>query len=952
MAINMGTAIAYLELDTTKFQKGFTSAYNDLKVFGDKTATAEQKIKGLQSAFKTVGGVLTKNVTVPLAGAGAVALKYGSDFESAMSQVAATMGTTTDKIQDLTEFAEKMGATTAFSATEASQGLNILAQSGLNATEQMQALPDVLNLASAGALRLDQSATYVIGTIKGFGDVVANASKYTDLIAKGATLANTNVAGLGEALSGTSATANSYNQSVESVTLSLLRLAEQNVTSAEASTALNRAMMDLYTPTSTAKKALDELGISAYDAEGNARDFNEVIDELNNRLSGMSDEEKNVYKNTIFTTYGLQAFNKMTTSTTETIDKFKNGLADASGSAMQQAQTQLDNLKGDITLFKSALEGAGISIANVLIPMIRNLVQGVTELLTKFNNLSDSQKEIIVRIGLVVASVGPMLLIFTKLIRTFTTVFKVIKTVNTQVSLFIQALSYARKGITITGTQIGKIFPIFNALKTALLSISAPVYAVVALIGVLVGAFITLWKTSEDFRNKIIDTFGQIKETAQSFVNGIKERFNELGISFDFVKDVLNVLKQIWIEFCNIIAPLFMGALQIVADTIKLVFNMILSIFDIFVGKFTGDTDKVVDGVKSLVSGIIEAFSNIVSTILSTVGDIGARILTAFGFDGIAEDFQGFFDFVANLFNQLPEAISFAINAIVTFFTETIPNAFETLISLLPTFIESIKNFFSQLPYYIGYAIGLMLGHIYQFGVDIITWAQTAIPEFIENVVTFFSELPSRIWEWLIQTHNTVQQASTDTLNSVVQWGSNMIQQAIQIASGFVNSFITFLSELPSNVWNIIVQIPDTVKGIVSDMLQAGEDIFNSLWDGIKSVGDSIVSWVEGFADTVLSFVNGIIDGFKSVVSGANDAKTAARSVDGSHANGLDYVPYNGYVAELHEGERVLTKQQNKEYNEGRTSGGDTFNFYNTKPDPYEYARQMKKAKKELLFGI
>jgi hypothetical protein len=98
---------------------------------------------------------------------------------------------------------------------------------------------------------------------------------------------------------------------------------------------------------------------------------------------------------------------------------------------------------------------------------------------------------------------------------------------------------------------------------------------------------------------------------------------------------------------------------------------------------------------------------------------------------------------------------------------------------------------------------------------------------------------------------------------------------------------------------------------------------------------------------------SGIVDGFKNIVSGADDAKSAAKSVDGKHAGGLDYVPYNGYVAELHEGERVLTKQQNREYNEGRTGqGGDTFNFYNTKPTPYEYARQMKKAKKELLYGI
>ena len=112
------------------------------------------------------------------------------------------------------------------------------------------------------------------------------------------------------------------------------------------------------------------------------------------------------------------------------------------------------------------------------------------------------------------------------------------------------------------------------------------------------------------------------------------------------------------------------------------------------------------------------------------------------------------------------------------------------------------------------------------------------------------------------------------------------------------------------------------------------------------------MGWFQGFVDKIKSFVSGIVDGFKSVVSGADDAKKASESVNGSHALGLDYVPYNGYIAELHKGERVLTAQENEEYNAGRaTGGGDTFVFYNTKPDPYEYSRQMKRAKRDLEFG-
>lgn len=870
MAVNMGTAIAYLELDTSKFSKGFVSAYNDLKVFGDKSAKAEQKLKGLSSAFKTTGGLLSKNVTLPIVGVGAAALKSGTDFESAMSQVAATMGMTTDKIQDLSKFAQHMGATTAFSATQAAEGLNVLAQSGLTAKEQMKALPEVLNLAAAGNLSLADSSTYVVGTLKGFGKGMDEAKRVTDLVAKGATMANTDVRGLGTALSSSSATAKSYGQNMDSVTLSLLRLAEQNMTGEEAATALNRAMMDLYTPTSTAKKALDELGISVYDAQGNARDFNDVVDEINGKLSGMSEEERNAYKNTIFTTYGLQAFNKMTVSSTEKVNNFKEGLKDANDSALKQAQTQIDNLKGDIILFKSALEGAGIVIANVLIPNIRNFIQWLTNLVTKFNKLSEEQQNLIIKIGLFVAAIGPVLLILSKVISVVASIVKVIGIVKGVLLPIINAVFLLKNGVTtaflaMEGFSKGVIF-----VAKGISLLLNPITLVIAAIGALIGVFVYLYKTNENFRNKVIEVWETIKEAIGNAIENISSFFTE--------------------------------------------------------------------------------------TLPAT-------------------------------FNSAVEAIASFVNRVIEFFTVTIPEAFSTFVNeTIPNAINSIVQWFEQLPYMIGYAIGELIGYFYLFATNLWTWITTELPLIIEGIIQWFAQLPSRIWGWLTRVvtnvikwgvdmyNNAVLAASnfvngaiewisqlpsrvwswlTKTVSNVISWGANMVSQARSTATNFVNSFISFIASLPSKVWGIIKQIPSKVSVIGSQLYNAGRNIFQSLWSGIKSVGESILGWVSDFAGKIRSFVSGIIDGFQNIVSGANEAKSAARSVDGKHANGLDYVPYNGYVAELHEGERVLTKQQNKEYNEGKAGqGGDTFNFYNTKPTPYEYARQMKKAKKEILYGI
>lgn len=347
----------------------------------DAEGNASSSTSKIGGAFKTVGKVAKTAMAAGSAAAVAftkTSIDSGMNFDTAMSQVAATMGTTVDKIENVKVKAEEMGRTTKYTATEAAEGMNILAQAGLSADEQISGIGTVLNLASAGAMSLEESASYTAGAVKGFGDSMGNASYYADLMAKGATLANTNVRGLGEAFSGSAATAKNYGQSADSATLSLLRLAEQNVTGSEASTALNRAMADLYTPTDNASKALDQLGVSAYKSNGEAKDFNDLVDELNGSLQGMTAEQKNNALATIFTTQGLQAFNKMTASSDATVQKFWKGIQDSSGSAAQQAATQLDNLKGDITLLSSATEGLELGFYNTFSGAIRGAIKGVT----------------------------------------------------------------------------------------------------------------------------------------------------------------------------------------------------------------------------------------------------------------------------------------------------------------------------------------------------------------------------------------------------------------------------------------------------------------------------------------------------------------------------------------------------------------------------------------------
>lgn len=930
MALNMGSAVAFLELDTSKFKSGFKSAISDLKVFQASGATTEQKLKGLSSAFSTVGGGLTKGLTLPLVGVGAASVGVATKFESAMSQVAATMGITTEQIkngnkdfENLQKTALNMGATTKYTASEAAEGLNILAQAGLSADESIKAIPTVLSLASAGAMSLDSAATYVTASVKGFGDSMDNAQKYADLMAKGATLANTDVRGLGEALSGVSATANNYKQSVDSTTLSLLRLAEQNITGGEASTMLARAMADIYTPTSKAKKALDELGISAYDGSGKARDFNDIVDELSKAFAGMSDEEANATKNQIFTTYGMNAFNKMTAATTETVDKFKTGLKGATGSAAQQAETQLDNLKGSLTLLQSALEGAGIVIGQRLTPYIRKLADGINVLVTKFNNLTDAQQDMIVRIGLVLAAIGPVMLIMSKLFKFVSMAVTAFKTFGTTMQTIKTSIDLVRAGYAGLAMQMGGIPAIISSLMAGFSGMLVPVLSVVAVIGVLVAAFVTLWKTNETFRNKIVSVFDEVKAKIGESINSIKETLSNLNVDFS---GVINALKSLWLGFCNIIAPLFTNAFQGVATVIESVMTVIEGIVQTAVGIINGDAELFTEGIGTIFSGLLTGITGLASNILSLVGGLGANILSALGLEDIAEVFQTFFETISEIFEQIPEVVNstfeivggfftetlpefidsavetiqgFADN-VVAFFIETIPEAFNSFVELvggivdsfigfftvtipeaftnfvtvtLPNAINSMITFFNQIPYYLGYAIGLGIGYIAKFALGIYKFATVQLPQCIAAIIKWFSQLPSKIWTWL-----------TQAIQKVAQFATQVGQKAQQTGSAFITAIVQWFTQLPSKVQNFLTKAVQNVTKWAASMrtkaIQAGRNFINGVVNGIKSLPSKVQQTLSNVINKLTSWVSKM---HSKGVQGANQLKSGvvntARSI-------------------------------------------------------------------------
>lgn len=610
-------------------QREIIATENELKNLETAAAKANATLSKIQAVSDKVAegankvANATKGITVAVTAVATASIKTSADFETAMSQLAATMGTTRDQLDDLADFAKEMGAATSFSAVEAAEGLNTLALAGLTAKEQMAALPTVLDLAAAGTMDMATAASYVVGAVKGFSDSMENSSYYADLMAKGATMAATDVDELGLALSETAASAAAYGQSADSVTLSLLRLAEQNVTGSEAVTALTRAMADLYTPSDQAKAALDELGVSAYDSAGNARDFNVVVDDLSKALSGMSAEEQNVYKNTIFSLSGIQAFNKMTVATTEKVNAFREGLAAASGSASNQAATQLDNLNGKLILLKSALEGAAISIGERLTPYVEKLIDWVQQAVDWFNSLSDEQLDLVITIAAVIAAIAPVAMIIAGIASAVSGIISVINALNVALTfllanpvvLVIAAISAAIIALTILiianwdeiQAVLSKIGPWISS------NIIEPVKNYfIGLVDSIKSFFASLpaWFQSTVV-TPIVSAFNQcvqtVKDVFATAVSTVEQAWASVAAWFESI--VATPVSELFRQAGEDIRSAFTSAMTAVSNVVSSIFNSLVS-----------SARSVVNSVISMINSIINAVNNALSALSRLVG--------------------------------------------------------------------------------------------------------------------------------------------------------------------------------------------------------------------------------------------------------------------------------------------------------------------------------------------
>lgn len=360
----------------------------DYSITGDTKLDTSGFTKGVSSMTVAAGNLisdLTKTAATKLAGLAKSSVSVGMNFDASMSQVAATMGTTVDQIDNLTKVAKEMGSTTKFTATQAADALNYLALAGYDADKAAEVLPSVLNLAAAGGMDLAYASDLVTDAMASL-NIEANKQNVDDFgnkLAMAASKANANVSQLGEAILTVGGTAANLKGGTTELTTALGLLANVGIKGAEGGTHLRNIILSLQSPTDEAAKKMQKLGLQVYDSQGKMRGLNDILSDLNSAMNGMTQGQKDSIINQLFNKTDLAAVNGLLAAQGEQWDTLAAQIDSADGAMGQMAETQIDNLQGAMTIMSSAFEGMQLAIYDELEPTLTEAVKWGTDCLTQ-----------------------------------------------------------------------------------------------------------------------------------------------------------------------------------------------------------------------------------------------------------------------------------------------------------------------------------------------------------------------------------------------------------------------------------------------------------------------------------------------------------------------------------------------------------------------------------------
>lgn len=1078
----MGTAIAYLELDTSKFTKGFASARNDLQQFNNSSASISTRLTGLSNAMAATGSVLTKSVSVPLLTIGAAALKTTADFDAGMSEVKAISGATGTEFKQLETKAIQMGAKTKYSATEAASAFKYMAMAGWNTNDMLSGISGVMNLAAASGEDLATTSDIVTDALTAFGLSAKDSSHFADILAQASSRSNTNVGLMGETFKYVAPVAGALGYSAEDCAVAIGLMANSGIKASQAGTALRSLFTRLAKPTDTVAAAMEKYNITLTDANGNMKPLSTLMSEMRDRFSGLSEAQKANLAATLAGQEGMSGLLAIVNSSDADFKNLTDSINNADGASERMAKTMQDNLKGSFTIFKSTVESAAISIGKKLTPEARKFVDTGTNLVKKFNDMSDAEKTNVVNIGKMATVIPLATLAGGKLLGAFLKLGKGVVNFNSQASLLVQAIGLYRSGATSAALATGTWFSSLSSIGTGIMSfITNPAGAAVIGVAALTVALIANTKEMNNYKEAgskmseeeqmLIDRTKELKqaydESNKSKLDAIKSANDEstaqqtlweklqgtvdangrvlagkeayaqfiagelsdsLGKEISIVNGQIqgydklkNTIQQV-IEkkraeaIQSAMQEQYSEAIQKQSEAV-LLYNQNLGKVETTkqrLKKAEQEAKKAVDdytGSLELGTGKANPYYNTMLEAQGKVEGLKDKLnQQTKAVDDSREAMEGYNQTVANyeglssaLIEGDAQKISDALLKIQYSFQTANTATRESLEEQAQTLNEKYEQMKQALADGATGVTEESVAQIKALSDQANKELEAKLEQDKNTLKTKFQqvgiEAPQSLIDSLASKSDTVQQTTMNILTNMANGVSikkgELTTLFRQLGIDVPNSLITQLAGMSPSVQQRAVQLLMQLQNgeasqrpaVLQQMRDLGIKVDDSVASGIQgntgkvktesgkvgsaghsemqskmkkklkspNVDSSTTTSARTEASSAFSAMQSYFAGRSIGVKIKATIEAAKQAVSGHHANGLDYVPYNGYVAELHKGERVLTKQENVRYNKGEGNArgnGDTFIFYNTQPDPYEYARQQKKAKRELLFGV
>lgn len=831
MSLNLGSAIGYLELDSSRWTNSYTTARQQMQTLADSSQSMGSRFQAAGSMLTSAGSTLTTHVTLPLVGIGTASVKTAADFESSMSNVQALSGATGSELQQLSDLAKEMGASTQFSASQCADALSYMALAGWDTQQSMDALPGVLNLAAASGMDLANASDAVTDILSAFGMQASDAGMAADQFAYAQANANTSADQLTEAMSNCGVNANGFGQDLTQTNAVLMALSNEMLKGAPAGTALSAVFRDMGNAMKDGCIQIGKTKVQITDSKGNFLDMTEIIKGVEKATNGMSESERQAALSSTFTADSIKAMGILLNEGSDKVAGYADQLENCGGSAEKMAEVMNDNLNGQITALKSALEGAAISIGEALLPMIKGLVSVLQGALTWFNGLNSGVKTTIVTVGLVVAAIGPLLLILGSLASAIGNLIE-LRALMTGSSVLSSAIGRVSGLFTsLRNVIMGSVIPAIQSLWAFMLA--NPITIVIAAIAALVAGFIYLWNNCESFRNfwinlwdNIVEVVTKIPETIQNLGQQFQAAFQNIIISLRML--LLNGINTMKEAFSNGLATLldpiinwgysvngylgdaFTDLYGIIEDTFNLIADYIRDFASIMISIFTGDWQGALQGVQNLFFNLGNNIMNILSDLKNFISEI---------FMGIVEAIKG--------------NLSQAYNNVVNWASQMTSKAREAGSNFIKNVISAIQNLPGKVWNYLSQAISKAANFVSQFGQK----ATQAGRTFTTNIVNGVKGIPSK----MVSIGKSIVQGIWKGISGAGSWLRSQISNfASNIVKGFKSSFKI---NSPSKIMRDII----------------GKGIVEGIGVGIDNEEDSLLTKADKLAGSVVDTMNGNI---------------------------------------------------------------------------------------------